>query len=274
MENIKDYDIYINRMNLSIQDKAFWVSSLPTSIQYVIDFGCADGALIQYVKDNYPGRFKAFYGIDNDREMQLKVRQRFQKDNDVCILPELDYELIKNFPESVFIMNSVIHEIASYNGYEAFIDILQFLNKNKIGAIAIRDMYFSNFLCSKEYTDSCIEINNFEFNFMNSNKFSEYFSRYLELKILNKNKMSRLELFQEFLMKYNYSENWERERKEKYLWPWNYTILNFISNYEYEIVINEKFSIPQQKEKIYNDLGVMWPLPTHAKFLIIRKDLV
>ena len=88
----------------------------------------------------------------------------------------------------------------------------------------------------------------------------------------------------EFLLKYLYPENWDREVKEKYLWNWsdffrntlekdivypieeakNETFTGYIREYE------ENFSIRFPQDKRKKDFDIDVSIPTHKKVLLTR----
>ena len=58
MEHIKDYAGYNSAMAKGLFDKIWWIDKLPTNIDTIIDFGCADGALFAFVHKLFPNRFR------------------------------------------------------------------------------------------------------------------------------------------------------------------------------------------------------------------------
>ena len=48
---INNYDVYNKRMDKSFQDKLFFLDKIKDSVEAVVDFGCADGALIRHLSE-------------------------------------------------------------------------------------------------------------------------------------------------------------------------------------------------------------------------------
>ena len=71
----------------------------------------------------------------------------------------------------------------------------------------------------------------------------------------------------EFLMKYRYRDNWEREMREAYFWRWYVNILPaYIDNYG--IVYDRGFSIPFICDRVMHDFGIRIDgMHTHRKML-------
>ena len=75
----------------------------------------------------------------------------------------------------------------------------------------------------------------------------------------------------EFLMKYRYVGNWQREMKETYFWPW----LPMISSLSpesraYKIAFTNRFYIPFIRDRVSEDFGIDFQVETHKKVLLAR----
>ena len=66
-----DLDIYTTEMSKSVWDKAFFMDKIP-GVKCVIDFGCADGAMIRYLAPLFPDI--TFVGYDISRELIARAR--------------------------------------------------------------------------------------------------------------------------------------------------------------------------------------------------------
>ena len=58
-------DIYTTEMSKSVWDKAFFMDKIP-GVKCVIDFGCADGAMIRYLAPLFPDIYFIGYDINNE----------------------------------------------------------------------------------------------------------------------------------------------------------------------------------------------------------------
>ena len=78
----------------------------------------------------------------------------------------------------------------------------------------------------------------------------------------------------DFLLKYRYIENWDREKNEQYLWDWQYDIyLNYLYQHNYyTITYEDSFFIPYIRNQIKQDFNIDLPVRTHKKLLLERID--
>ena len=60
-----DLDIYTTEMSKSVWDKAFFMDKIP-GVKCVIDFGCADGAMIRYLAPLFPDIMFVGYDISEE----------------------------------------------------------------------------------------------------------------------------------------------------------------------------------------------------------------
>lgn len=259
MSNINNYETYNNTMRVSMTDKTWWVNKIPAYVKAVIDYGCAQGDLFSYLEEKYPERFSCYIGIDNNENMLKLGREKNM--SHTFFFPNL--RCISFNPNTVLVLNSVIHEILHYDSIYTLRHLLQKAYKDGVAAIAIRDMH-----PSKEIDNDIFQIYQ---NFINGDNVPSSWYSYVQRN--NINRFNGIpEYFQEYLLKYNYKENWSREVTEKYLWDWE-TIIKDTLDPNYTIVINNSFTIPQQQERIKRDLNIQLNSNTHKKMLIVRKDV-
>jgi hypothetical protein len=74
-----------------------------------------------------------------------------------------------------------------------------------------------------------------------------------------------------YLLKYSYTENWEREVNENYLPLKVESLLRMIPE-EYEIVYSEHYVLPYVKQQIKRDSGIDLKDATHFKILLKKKE--
>ena len=70
MEPISNYDSYSSGMKKSIKDKLFF-EGLVEDVDTVIDYGCADGHMLQQIHFDFPDW--RLYGVDADDKMIRKA---------------------------------------------------------------------------------------------------------------------------------------------------------------------------------------------------------
>ncbi len=258
---IKDNEAYLSRMRRTYYDKAWFMTIIPPDIETIVDFGCADGGFIQFLKSAYPEY--NYIGIDNNPYF-IEICER---NNIVCYKSLLELVSIPiNHEKTLLVLNSVMHEIYSYKCQLTFWrDIKVFSPKY----IAFRDMYVRN--CG-EY-GSRIE-QDFE-NAIKGNFMEEHYNDFVNVwgKLVDGYTATH------FLLKYFYNENWQRELEENYI-PFHYRELHTkIRNAGYNITFERFFGLPYLKEKWHNDFNCnnhpqlklfIDRLTTHLKLFLVR----
>lgn len=265
MDKIQDIDSYVRSMSATMYDKCWWVDKISPEIDTVVDFGCAQGDLALFLDRFNPGKFK-YVGVDNSQEMLSLARHNhylhFGK-SDSLFCQELSSAIEKCNPsKSVLVLNSVMHEIFSYMSISDANAQLSEMFGVGFRAIAIRDMYKYNNqgMVDKEIFD--ISVRNSKYDGM----WNEY-NAYMDSEF-GKGTPCIEDRIVEFLLKYRYMNNWEREMKEIYLWDW----ISLIKNYtkEYQTVFDIKFSIPYIRQRIREDIGIDLFADTHKKVLFTK----
>jgi len=201
---ICNMETYLTKMSKTFFDKAWFMSHLPEDITTIVDFGCADGSFMKFLKTNCPSY--TYIGIDNNLEMQKLTEENGFK----C------YSSIHDFKENAFyipettcfVLNSVLHEIYSYCNEGILSEIYEIHPKY----IAIRDMSYNPIDKTRFY----LPINDYD-QIINIFK-EKYPEQFNEFYSIWKNKQVHEKLIVHFLLKYIYNnENWSREVHENYL---------------------------------------------------------
>ena len=262
MDKIQDLDLYLESMSSTLSDKCWWVDKIPDTIDTVVDFGCAAGDLGLYLEKTYPGRFR-YVGIDNsDRMLSLALQNHALQLNSEFYQ---DISDMLNFggcqpSQSVLVLNSVMHEILTYLSLGARKALLSELFSTGFEAVAIRDMYLF---------DYSGQVNTLEFfSKISMTSYATLWRECDELMQLERWHSSLETRVVEFLLKYRYINNWNREKRERYLWQW----IPFIQLYleQYSISYEENFSIPFIQRRIMRDFGISLNVKTHKKLLFER----
>ena len=150
---INNYNVYNKRMDKSFQDKLFFLDKIKDNVEAIVDFGCADGALIRHLSELTNTKL---VGYDSDHNMIDIAKSKTNKDN--CLFNEdfgriIEEEIIPQ--ESLLNISSVIHEVYSYldsKDIEIFWDMV--LDSN-FKYISIRD------LCASESINRPSNINDY-----------------------------------------------------------------------------------------------------------------
>jgi len=258
MDKINNLYAYLTRMDAALADKCWWLDYIDSDIDTVIDFGCAAGSLHDMINLLAPNEYN-YFGVDNSAEMRALCAEKC-----IQVYETLDEVLPQINPDkTVLIMNSVIHEILSYS--DTYMALFHKINEANFKHIAIREMYIDDeyiILPNKDRLIETIEHSSYadkwkEFKWtVEHNRWGDY---------LNPNVY-----ITEFLLKYWYTENWNRECKEQYLWNWEKFFLK-TKDYDamsYYIAYQETFKIPYVINKIYKDFKYGLPKNTHKKLLL------
>lgn len=248
MQNLSDINKYVQRMEKSLLDKMFFMDKLFDPIENILDFGCANGVLIRALSYLFPEH--NYIGYDISEEMIDLAKN---------IVPEAtfisDWNDIKVSPESTVLnISSTLHEVYSYGTEESVDEFWDRVFNSGFKYIAIRDMMLSDKikLMSNEYDVKKART-------LFPEKLSEYESLWGPVNI-------RFNLIH-YLLKYRYTENWDREVRENYLPVTVETLLSKIPS-NYEIVYQEHYTLPFVKQQIKKDCGIQLEDSTHFKLLL------
>ena len=264
-----DLDIYTTEMSKSIWDKAFFMDKIPGA-KYVIDFGCADGAMIHYLAPLFPDI--TFVGYDINKELIDRARSKipfhtneiyFTNINEVilymrCKPATKSEEICINF-------SSVLHEVFSSTG--GIDDIQDLIKELQPRYITIRDMYCDdpvNFTTGSSEVVPMLDIMVSNYGTRMVDKFIEYSSKH--------GRLNNWRDFTHLLMKVQWIDNgWEDEIKENYF-SWTLDKLYPIIG-AYSLCFEARYQLPYLSEKWKKEYGWYNPdIHTHAQFILRRDD--
>ena len=254
MTPITDMDVYNAGMRKSMLDKIWWLDKIDDEITTVVDYGCADGALLSMVSEMNP-RLN-LYGYDfNDDMIDLACNNVpdgvFDSNYGViCSITPEKYN-------TILIASSVFHEIENYS-YHVDMEYDRIFN-NDYKYIAIRDMFVSEkaYGISDQLTVAKVR-QQFDYN-----KIQEFETHIGSLNY-NQNLL-------QFFLTYRYDVNWDREVRENYF---PHTIEEFLHKIpdHYEVVHFEHYVLPFTREQVWKDFGIQLVEPTHGKILLRLKQ--
>lgn len=270
---IQDYDCYTERMAQSMWDKNWWIDKIDASINTVIDIGCGDGELGKFIEHIFPNRFR-YVGIDTDEHMLSLAISNLQA-HPAADLVRDPSQIPKdvNPDTTIIIMNSVLHEILTYNSIQGTLDY--FADMRSFGAkyIAIRDMHsYPVTVFSSNLQVKALDLMKTIQSMWSGNTLT------LVQLMMNRPNRDAINILLEFALKYRYTENWARELDEEYLWDWKEATLSFFhtdasDTYKYSVAYEDDFFIPFIYDTFKKDFGVdMLPIPSHKKMLYARVD--
>ena len=253
MNQISDINIYTSRMVKSCEDKLFFIDKI-SKVKNIVDFGCADGALIREMNKVMPD--VRYIGYDNNSEM-IRIAQT--KSAGISNISFTD-----TFPGNVYgkssllNLSSVIHEIYSYCNEDEIYEFWNNVFLSGFDYVSIRDMCISeNVYRLTNRTDYWKLI-----NAADKNQIRDFEHNWGSL-MRNNN-------FLHFLMKYKYVENWDREVKENYFPITLEKLLKKIPS-DYEITYIKSYCLPYLKSMVEKDFGININDNTHVKLLLKRK---
>lgn len=277
MTAIDNYTTYIEGMQKSLEDKLFWVPLVEEEqIDGIVDFGCADGSLLNEVwrKFHANGKIVGLIGVDNNEKMLDRALGKCPMRGAVNLG---GVEVRENY---LLNLSSVIHEVYSYCIDEEIDDFWNHVFNDNYKYIAIRDMmvdksvdlvnpivveehsgphYFRHEYWNKYYDKICGFDTKQWKNFL---VHSGYKGDECSWDVENKDVLH-------FLMKYRYIENWEREVRENYFPIYYEDLLNkIIENGNYEIVYARQYILPYVKEKVKEDFDIDLVDNTHCQILL------
>lgn len=253
MTPIKNMDAYNAGMRKSMLDKIWWMDKIDDSVDTVLDYGCADGALLSMVYGMNPKLILC--GYDFNRDM-ISLAYDNVPDGHFYDSYGIAHTLVKE-NEVVLVASSVFHEIENYS-YDVASEYERIFN-NGYKYIAIRDMFVSekSYGLSDKLTVAKVRQ---QFDYDKIKEF-EYHIGSLDY---NENLL-------QFFLTYRYDANWDREVRENYF---PHTIEKFLHKIpeHYEVVYFEHYTLPFVREQVWKDFGVQVVDPTHGKILLRLKD--
>lgn len=255
MNAILDYKTYTTEMNKGIDDKLFFMNLI--NLDSLLDYGCADGNLIEHMQYNFPD--VKYIGYDfNEKMINMAKNKKVPNSFFSSDLKEAKSHLLE---KSGILCSSLIHEVYSYGTPEQIEDFWKEIYSGDYTYVIIRDMALSQ-------------------ESLDNNPLSLFSDI---TKVRNKASKNHLEQFESiwgsiddrknlihFLLKYRYVNNWSREVFENYLPCSIEEHFSKIPDF-YEIVHFEHFVLPFQKEVIMNDFGISLEEPTHIKVILKKK---
>ncbi len=245
---IADYKTYNGRMEMSLIDKLFFVDKIDTDL--VVDFGCADGALLKQLKILRPDLHTI--GYDNDSEMV-----KFSSD----MVPITAQFHLKSHVSSTIVLSSVIHEIFHYCSRT---DITEFWSKifdSGFKYIVIRDMLPSRGI---DRVSNINDVKKVYHKFLGSKALSDFERVWGSVE-------SNRQLIH-FLLKYRYTEpNWDREVRENYIPLTREELLSKIPM-GYDAIFHEHYVLPFIWSTVKKDVGIELKDPTHLKLILCNNS--
>lgn len=268
--SLQDRFVYLERMAKPLQEKLRVTEFIPANASCILDVGCADGAVTITMAKLYP--HIQFHGIDLDEDFLRQARETAAEEGVQNVQFECLYlrDLLvreQRYDSVTFI--SVLHEFYSYGeGISSVLKALADAEELLVsgGDIVIRDMILFEYTKRTNFlTHSIVEkIAATPERAKQVEDFSKFFGPLQSTYAIN-----------HFLLKYMYTENWERECQEHYV---PVTFEQYVRCFELlgmELVLQDQHLISYLREKWVADFGLSQneidPLKSTG-FLVARKS--
>lgn len=257
---ISNYDQYIADMNTTMSDKLFFLDEIKFDV--IVDFGCADGTFLKSLSSSRPN--VKIIGYDLDQTMLDIAKKKLPSNSILTDSWDVVIKEISNYKSPLLNLSSVIHEVYSYSSNE---DVVKFWNQQVFGGkfkyITMRDMMPSVELTKNEitnYKDDARKVR----QKANKNSLATFEEVWGSIYSEYKN-------FIHFLLKYKYTDNWEREVNENYL-PITLEELESKIPNGYSIIYEKDFVLPYLRQEVKRDFGVELTHSTHVKMIIKNRS--
>ena len=267
---INNIEIYNIRMDKSIEDK-LWFLGQPEikDVDVFVDFGCANGNMLRHMYYQDPS--KVYIGYDNNTEM-LSIAKEYCKDTTINFIHS--FGSIKRYIDLIYpgkkvclILSSVLHEVYFYSKDEN--EIVKFWKEIREDLspdyIAIRDMDWGYYDEKCVYYDEgLVKMIKKVVELANKDQVKDF------EKVIGRKLIDNFKDVTHFLLKYKYTENWEREVRENYF---SYETINIVSELynKYKITYDKFYCLPYLYEQFKKDFGIDFKGATHYNLLLKKK---
>lgn len=256
--SISDMEKYLQQMTKGFADKLYFLNIIDLDV--LVDFGSADGQMLYKLSQLKPNMKLIGYDIDEKmiKESKKKYPNIYFTDKWEDVLRVLNNNMYVNKKKGM-LLSSVIHEVYSYAGGK---NIRKFW----------KEQAFNNLFDYMIIRDMMPSIKFEKMNIIDVNKIKEKSDpKYLEdFEKRWGDISSNFRNLLHWLLKYKYTENWDRELNENYL---PVTIETFKNNKipsNWQIIYEDHYTYDYIKQQIKNDFGVEIKEPTHLKMILKR----
>jgi len=257
MTEILNEQAYNNGMKKSLLDKIFFIDKIDATT--FVDYGCADGTLLNYIGEMFPA-YK-YYGYDISENM-IKLANKNKTNNNITFTTSFDNilgKISRSTDKKVLILSSVIHEVYAYAPKKDIELFWERVFNSNFDYIVIRDMVLDNHVVDR--ATSSQDLVNLFYN-ANDDKLQEFQDIYGSVKWKDN--------FIHYLLKYRYVENWNREVRENYLPLTKQELLRLVPR-KYKVILEEHYILPFLKERIKKDFSIVLTDNTHIKIILKRE---
>lgn len=226
----------------------------------VLDYGCADGVLVEFLSTLFPEM--RMVGFDLSEEMIRAARARCSRENTAFFsdfdqaLDDLTAHGLARDQVSVN-LSSLVHEVYSYGDEGSIEEFWQRVNGNGFRYITLRDMCLDRSAHRPALKEDVLKVRRACPDWQIEQFESAHGSLSDNYNLIH------------FLLKYRYLENWERECAEDYL-PITMEQLTARLSKDYELIYFDHYVLPFLARVVRQDIDITIKDYTHVK-LILRK---
>lgn len=250
MIDFNNIQLYNSEMAKSMIDKIFFADKIDAAI--IVDYGCADGSTIAFLYHLFPEW--TYIGFDISEEQANLARQKAPYAKIFTDFKELKKYLDTLTGKKAVVCNSLIHEVYSYGSPN---DIKNFWNNifDNFDYICIRDMMLSETSVRQSDANNVLKVRK---------TFEE--TKLREFEHLH-GKIDQNWPLIHFLLKYRYTDNWEREVNENYL-PINLEAMLRMIPRNFEPVLFHHYTLPFVRKKVREDFNIDLQDNTHIQLIL------
>lgn len=263
MTDIANMNVYNSSMAKSLIDKIFFMDKLDSSVTAIFDYGCADGTLINFLAPLFPDM--TFIGYDMNAEMIYRAKEKNKAYENTFFFDSLldfaNWSDERNLVKSHMAINlsSLIHEVYSYGTCESIDNFWEFVNDMGFEYIVIRDMALDTVAHRPSLKEDVLKVKQAYDPALLADFENHHGSIYDNYNLIH------------FLMKYRYTENWEREVAENYL-PLSVEDMAGHISTKYELLYFDHYILPFLASVVKKDFDITLKDYTHVKFIYrVRK---
>ncbi len=254
MYEIQDMRIYLHRMQKSVLDKMFFMDKVFEPIDAVVDFGCANGELIKALHAFWDEC--RYVGYDISEKMVEAARENVPQATFTT-----DWDALGIDPRrSLINISSTIHEVYSYGTAKDIEVFWRRLLDSGFKYITIRDMMMSEAADVPANPEDIMKVRK---NRKYAAQLAEYEAIWGEIRTVKQ--------LTHYLLKYTYTQNWDREVREDYL-PITIEQLLLKIPANYRINWMQHTPLPYIAWQVKRDFDIDMTAPTHGKLVIERID--
>ena len=257
MTPIADQDHYTTEMHKSLFDKLFFAPLIDSDC--IVDYGCADGALIRAHEHIFPGVFMV--GYDHSTSMIRKARELSPNHSDAFHTWDWKsaYHKVLGAKSPALLLSSVMHEVYTYCNEAQEAEFENTVWNSGFKYVIIRDMMHNAVMDRKALMTDVAKVK----MVMPATMIWEHEENFGTIE----NQTSLIHL----LLKARYAANWAREVKENYLSVKLEKFLKLVPS-TYEPVHFNHYTLPFVREKVAEDFGINIMDRTHVQLIFKRKS--